>query len=504
MKFIYFFAALCIAVSASAQTPTWSTDVAKIMYTNCTSCHHSGGIAPFSLIEYSNAYQRKSLIANEVGAKRMPPFPADVTYRTYAHQRALSEADIATIISWVYADAPEGDISKAPTPPTYTGGDVIKSPDLSVKMPVYTSTAFGKDEYRAFVMPANLTEDKNITGIEIVPGNPEIVHHVLVFSDTSIIPVNLDAKDPEPGYSSFGGVGSMTAQLLGGYVPGSAPFKFPEGFGLKLPKGSRIIIQIHYPKGASGHTDQTKVNFEFAKGGGVIRPVYLDPILNEENITNGSLVIPANTKKTFTQLFDGITIDVSLMAVLPHMHLIGKSTKIWATPPVGEVIPIVKIDNWDFHWQMNYTFEKLVKIPKASLLESEVTYDNTTDNPNNPNSPPKIVRWGEKTTDEMCLTYFYYTFYLPGDENIDMTKVAFPVSVRPDVQVRDGYLYPNPAASFVNIKADNGASYSLKDALGREVSHGIITNGRVDVTNVADGMYYVAIGNTIEKLIVKK
>jgi hypothetical protein len=504
MKFIYFFAALCIAVSASAQTPTWSTDVAKIMYTNCTSCHHTGGIAPFSLIEYSNAYQRKTLIANEVGAKRMPPFPADVTYRTYAHQRALSEADIATIISWVYADAPEGDISKAPTPPTYTGGDVIKSPDLTVQMPIYTSTAFGKDEYRAFVIPAKLAEDKNITGIEIVPGNPEIVHHVLVFSDVSDVPATLDADDPEPGYSSFGGVGSNTAQLLGGYVPGSAPFKFPDGFGLKLPKGSDIIIQVHYPKGAVGHTDQTKVNFEFAKGGGFIRPVYLDPILNEENITNGSLVIPAGQKKTFKQLFDGITVDVSLMAVLPHMHLIGKSTKIWATPPVGEVIPIVKIDNWDFHWQMNYTFEKLVKIPKASLLESEVTYDNTTDNPNNPNSPPKIVRWGEKTTDEMCLTYFYYTFYLAGDENIDMTKVAFPVSVRPDVQVRDGYLYPNPAASFVNIKADNGASYSLKDALGREVSQGFITNGRVDVTNVADGMYYVAIGNTIEKLIVKK
>jgi hypothetical protein len=232
--------------------------------------------------------------------------------------------------------------------------------------------------------------------------------------------------------------------------------------------------------------------------------VYLDPILNEENITNGSLVIPANTKKTFTQLFDGVTIDVSLMAVLPHMHLVGKSTKIWVTPPVDETVPIIKIDDWDFHWQMNYTFEKLIKVPKGSLLESEVTYDNTTDNPNNPNSPPKLVRWGEKTTDEMCLTYFYYTFYLPGDENIDMTKVTFPTAVRPDVQVRDGYLYPNPAASFVNIKADNGASYSLKDALGREVSRGVITNGRVDVTNVADGMYYVAVGNTVEKLIVKK
>jgi hypothetical protein len=502
MKRILVFLALIISPSAFAQT--WSTDIAPIMYANCTSCHHEGGIGPFSLIEYKNAYQMRSLIANQVSAKKMPPFPADVSYRTYAHQRVLTESQIAAIVAWVNADAPEGDPSKAPTPPTYTGGDVIKNPDLSVQMPVYTSTAFGTDEYRAFVMPANLTEDKNITGIEIVPGNPEIVHHVLVFADTSIIPVNLDAKDPEPGYSSFGGVGSITAQLLGGYVPGSAPFKFPDGFGLKLPKGSRIIIQVHYPKGAAGHTDQTKVNFEFAKGSGFIRPVYLDPILNEENITNGSLVIPANTKKTFTQLFDGVTIDVSLMAVLPHMHLVGKSTKIWVTPPVDETVPIIKIDDWDFHWQMNYTFEKLIKVPKGSLLESEVTYDNTTDHPNNPNSPPKLVRWGEKTTDEMCLTYFYYTFYLPGDENIDMTKVTFPTAVRPDVQVRDGYLYPNPAASFVNIKADNGASYSLKDALGREVSRGVITNGRVDVTNVADGMYYVAVGNTVEKLIVKK
>lgn len=504
MKFFFFITALCIAVSVSAQTPTWSTDVAKIMYANCTSCHHEGGIAPFSLIEYNNAYQRKELIANEVGAKRMPPFPADITYRTYAHQRALSETDIATIISWIYADAPEGDKAQAPTPPAYTGGDVIKSPDLTVQMPVYTSTAFSGDEYRCFVVPTNLTEDKNITGIEIVPGNPEIVHHVLVFADTSIIPVQLDAKDPEPGYIGFGGVGSNTALLLGGYVPGTAPYKFPDGFGLKLPKNSRIIIQVHYPKGASGHTDQTKVNFEFSKGSGFVRPMYLDPILNEGNITNGSLVIQANTVKTFTQSYTDIGIDVSLMAVLPHMHLIGKSTKIWVVPPTGDTIPIIRINNWDFHWQMNYTFEKLIKVPAGSALESEVTYDNTTSNPNNPNSPPKIVRRGEKTTDEMCLTYFYYTFYLPGDENIDLTKVGFPLAVRPDVQVRDGYLYPNPAASFVNIKADNGANYSLKDALGREVSRGIISNGRVDVTNVADGMYYIAIGNTVDKLIVKK
>ncbi len=495
---------LAFAISLHAQTPTWSTDVAKIMYTNCTSCHHEGGIAPFSLIEYSNAFQRKSLIANEVGAKRMPPFPADVTYRSYAHQRALTTEQMATIIAWVNADAPEGDISKAPTPPSYTGGDVIKNPDLSVKMPVYTSTAFAGDEYRCFVIPTNLTEDKHITGIEIIPGNPGIVHHALIFADTSIIPVNLDAKDPQPGYVGFGGVGSNTAQLLGGYVPGTAPFKFPDGFGLKLQKGSRIIIQVHYPQGASGNTDQTKVNFEFSKGGGFVRPVYLDPILNEENIINGSLVIPANTTKTFKQRFNDISIDISLMAVLPHMHLIGKSTKIWVKPPTGDTIPIVRIPNWDFSWQMNYTFEKLIKVPKGSALESEVTYDNTTNNPKNPNSPPKLVTWGEETTDEMCLTYFYYTFYLPGDENIDMTKVAFPVSVRPDMQVREGNLYPNPAASLVNIKADNGASYSLKDALGREVSHGVITNGRVDVANVADGMYYVAIGNTVEKLIVKK
>lgn len=504
VRTFFLFSCLVFASFIQAQTPTWSLDIAPILYSNCTSCHHTGGIAPFSLIEYSNAYQRKELIANEVGAKRMPPFPADISYRSYAHQRALSPEQIATIIAWVNADAPEGDISKAPTPPTYLGGDVIKNPDLTVQMPVYTSTAFSGDEYRCFVIPTNLTEDKNITGIEIIPGNPEIVHHALIFADTSMIPVKLDQKDPEPGYLGFGGVGSNTAQLLGGYVPGAEPFKFPDGFGLKLLKGSRIIIQVHYPQGASGHTDQTKVNFEFSKGGGFVRPVYLDPILNEGTITNGSLVIPANTLKTFKQKFNDISVDVSLMAVLPHMHLVGKSTKIWVKPPTGDSIPIIHIPNWDFSWQMNYVFEKLIKVPKGSDLESEVTYDNTTNNPNNPNTPPKIVTWGEETTDEMCLTYFYYTFYLPGDENIDMTKVAFPTAVRPVNETTGEIIYPNPANSYINVASNDGTKYSLVDALGRVVSTGVVLNGKVDVTSVADGVYTVLVGGNASKLIVKK
>ena len=398
-------------------TPTWSSNIAKTMYTHCTSCHRDGGIAPFSLMKYEEVSSKKNSVLEAITSRSMPPYPADTKFRSYSHQRTLSDTEINDMIAWVSNDAPVGDIASAPKPPTYSSGPIIKNPSFTAQMPVYATQAKagGDDEYRCFVLDGSPTKDEFISAIEVVPGNPEIVHHVLVFQDTSSIPLKLDAESPGPGYPGFGGVGSSTADLIGVYVPGIEPYFFPKGFGVRFQKGARIILQVHYPAGTEGKQDFTAVRLVYSDAPST-REVFISPLLNRKNIVDGPLRLPPGQVKTFTQRIT-IPNDATVFSVMPHMHLLGKSIEI-NLMTLKDTIPVISIPHWDFHWQMAYTFKTLQKVPRGSVLESKVTYDNTEENPHNPSIPPKEVTWGEGTTDEMMLTYFYYTGYQPGDELI--------------------------------------------------------------------------------------
>ena len=283
---------------SNAQNPNWAEHVAPILYQNCTKCHIAGGIAPFSLVGYSNAQAMASSIANSVETKRMPPWPADPKYKRYAHERILSAQEIETIKQWANNNAPSGNLSLAPSDPVPQNGSQLNGANLVLKMPNYivnTTT----DEYRCFVLPTNIQQNQFATALEVVPGNRQIVHHVLVFQDTSIIPVNKDNQDPNPGYLAFGGTGSPTSQLIGVYVPGQEPFVFTNGFGTKLLKNTRIILQIHYPGGINSILDSTKIYLKTTTN--TLREVFIAPILNHNNnsMTNGPLYIPANVQKTF-------------------------------------------------------------------------------------------------------------------------------------------------------------------------------------------------------------
>ena len=196
-----------------AQIPNWSEHVAPILYKNCTSCHISGGIAPFSLVGYSNAQSMASSIAGATESKRMPPWPANTKYKRYAHERILSASEIETIKQWANNNAPSGNLNLAPANPTPTIGSQITNATIKLKMPNYTVNT-SSDLYRCFVLPTNIPQNEYVTALEVIPGNRQIVHHVLVFQDTSMIPVNLDNADSGPGYVAFGGTGSQTSQLI--------------------------------------------------------------------------------------------------------------------------------------------------------------------------------------------------------------------------------------------------------------------------------------------------
>ncbi len=443
---------ICSVRGAFAQAK-WAEDVAPILYNRCASCHHSGGLAPFPLITYNEAVAYAASIAHDVSNRIMPPWPPDPHYARLAHERLLSNSEISTLLSWVNGNTPQGNVSAAPTPPMYNSNSQIGTADLTVTIPTYTSTATSTDMYRCFVMPTNVAANKFITTMEVIPGNGAIVHHVLVYYDTSSVAYQLDAADPGPGYTNFGGSGSSTARLIGAWVPGSMPMYYPSGFGMQLPANAHIILQIHYPQGSNGQADSTKVNFKLSTA--TLRPLFMDAVLSHgTNMTNGPLIIPANTTKTFYERYV-VPVDVSVLNVAPHMHLIGRSMKVYAIKTGNDTLGLIDIPEWDFHWQGSYDFRKMLHFPVGTVLEAEAFYDNTTANPENPSNPPQLVYAGEGTTDEMMLSFFTYTAYFPGDENIvidnsplvDLTAATNPI---PTIDA-DFTLYPVPAIDQIQL-----------------------------------------------------
>ncbi|MBC7425740.1 MAG: T9SS type A sorting domain-containing protein [Bacteroidia bacterium] len=451
---------------------TWTENIAPILYSNCTKCHNSNGIANFPLITYSDAFNKKGSIKDQVEQGIMPPWPPDHDYRDFSHERLLSESDKKSIIDWVINGAPQGDISKAPTPPVYKKGATINSPDMILRMPTYTINT-SSDLYQCFVMPSNLSLSKFLSDIEVLPGNSSVVHHVLVFQDTALTCQMLDNATPEPGYTNFGGVGSNSAELIATWVPGGASlYHFPTGLGIKINKNAFIIIQVHYPAGIINKQDSTKVFLKFSPSNS-LRQITIAPVLDHDaTLTNGPLFIQANTTKTFNAEFN-VPIDASLLFIGPHMHLIGKKIKVWAVTASKDTIPLIKIDNWDFHWQGMYTFNNLIKIPAGSTLYSEAFYDNTASNPEQPNNPPKDVVKGEKTTDEMMLVYFAFTPYQLGDESITVGLKTAPNSgIVSTPQLYEPY--PNPSDKSFSVdfylNSQEFASFEISDINGRIIS----------------------------------
>lgn len=393
--------------------PTWSSDVAKIIYGNCTSCHRTGGIAPFALETYEEVSNMAGWLQQAMDSKRMPPWTPDENYKHFVHERVMDPADIATFQQWVTVGMPSGNLNIAPPLPVYSNGSQLGTPDISLTIPTYTVTT-SNDVYHNFELFVGNSAFTNATAIEVIPGNTAIVHHVLVFQDSTNNPINPN---------SAGGTGSAASQLLYGYVPGASPYFTPVGTGFRLAPNTRIIVQVHYAPGSNGLSDATTVNFKTDNS--QLRKISVSAVLNHSNMTNGPLSIPANQVKTFNseQILPN---KFTTLFAFPHMHLIGKSFKVWANAPLtGDTTRIVWIPEWDFHWQDNFIFPNAIIMPTGTTVRAQAVYDNTTLNPNNPSSPPQNVTAGESTNDEMFLVFFAYLPFVTGDQNLIIDKRVF-------------------------------------------------------------------------------
>jgi hypothetical protein len=404
-----------------------------------------------------------------------------------------------------------------PSAPVYTTNEAITDPDLVITMPNYNIGTIGNDVYRCFVIPSGLLQDRFISEIEVVPGNREAVHHVLLYQDVSLTPGTLDAGDPGPGYTSFGGTGSNTSVLIGGWVPGQGHKVYPNNMGVKIPAGANIVMQIHYPTTTTGQSDQTKVNIKYTNG--TVREVEIAAALNHGALNEGLLYIPANEVRTFTANYLVPAVNITVLDVSAHMHLIGRSIKAWAVTPANVTIPLIDIPEWDFHWQGFYDFRQPIKIPAGSMLYSTATYDNTTNNPFNPSNPPQPVYVGESTTDEMMLIYFSYTIHYPGDENIviDTSTVVqtynncnfMTLGVNEQQIESDFKPYPNPTDGplSLNLPAGSKATIRLVDGFGKMILEQPFASGSIDLQHLSKGIYHLTAiteaGTSTQKVVIR-
>ena len=410
---VIFTAALTTRTRSAAQspTPTFSKDVAPILYKNCVSCHRPGEMAPMSLMTYELArpYARSIRARVELGA--MPPWHAEAPVGTFVNERRLTPAEKQTLIQWAASGAPEGDPKDLPKPPVFPAGWTIGTPDAIVAMTQpFEVPASGTIAYQYFQVPTNFTEDKWIQSLEIRPGVRSVVHHVLVFaSEPGGTPRQqpfVQRNDGGRGRQVAPAVAAALAQaprgpLIATTAPGTNAQIFEPGSALRIKAGSVLTLQVHYTATGKAENDRTSVGFVFAKEAPKQE-------VRSASFINRQLAIPPRASDYRLDAQIEFTQDTRITALFPHTHLRGKSWEYRLTYPDGREEVVLSVPRYDFNWQTYYQFAKPLAVPKGSRLVAIAHYDNSANNKSNPN-PNVEVRWGDQTWEEMQYSGITYT-----------------------------------------------------------------------------------------------
>ena len=410
---------------------TYYGDVKPILDAHCTSCHVEGGIGPFALTTFDDVAAVASLVASAVESRAMPPFLAAPAVRPLKYDASLSDAQIATIRSWVDAGTPSGDMDNP--------GEVLtreirelSQVDLTIAMASAHTPSTSPDEYRCFVIEWPLDEPKYVTGLNVRPGNLKIAHHAvpyLIDPESASVVDAADGADGISGYPCFGGAippgaDAFPTKIISAWVPGEAGQDFPEGTGVLVRPGSRIVLQMHYSTVEANGPDQSQVDFRLADA--VEHDAGNLPWLDIGWPSNPeSMLIPAGADDVVHE-WVGDPTQAPLMAsfvpgldpsegivmhsVLPHMHKLGKSVSMQVERQDGTVEPVLDISRWDFDWQGYYEFAEPITLLPGDQLRLRCEFDNTMQNQPLVSGERRAVAdvmWGEGTYDEMCAASIY-------------------------------------------------------------------------------------------------
>ena len=377
---------------------TFNNQVVRIFQRNCQTCHRPGEVAPFSLTTYKDAHARRDDILEAVESRYMPPWKAVPGHGEFTGVRRLSDEEIRVLARWVAEGAPEGEPRDLPAPRTFPTGWRLGTPGavLAMEEP-FTVPPRTKDIYRCFVVPIRIPgEWRMIRASEVLPGNSKIVHHVQTFLDVTGRSVELDQAEPGPGYTCFGGPRFDSVGGLGGWAPGYPPIEIPSGVAWGIPPGARLVIQVHYNNpGDTPETDVTQIGVHFTGGP-------FDRRLALVRASAWGFEIPADAARKTVTASATLAEDLEALSIHAHMHLLGRAMTVTANLPDGTKRPMLRIDDWDFEWQIRYSYTRPVPLPAGTRIEAECVYDNSAANPKNPSKPPRLVTSGFETTDEMC------------------------------------------------------------------------------------------------------
>ena len=387
---------------------TFTKDIAPLVFAKCVPCHRPNGAGPFPLLDFDDVASRTPEIRKVTSTRFMPPWRPAPGYAEYANDRSLSSAEIDLIARWIDGGALRGDPRDMPPPPALRDGWQLGEPDLVVRMAApYALASEGKDVYRNFVIHAPVPSLRFVKAWELRPGT-RAIHHAIMNIDRYGLARRRDEADPEPG---FGGMDVGDAQSADGFYLVWTPGKFaapPDPTAaFRVDEHTDFVLQLHMQPTGKPETVNPTIGLYFADRPPTRPRVTLrvgDPPIDipageEHYVVTSDYVLPA---------------DVDVLTVFPHAHYVATKMRTWATLPDGSERGLLKIDDWDFNWQDEYTFARPVSLPRGTKISMEFVYDNSARNPRNPQHPPKRVRTGERSVDEMANVTFQV---VPRDAN---------------------------------------------------------------------------------------
>ncbi|MDB5294223.1 MAG: Copper type ascorbate-dependent monooxygenase, C-terminal domain protein [Phycisphaerales bacterium] len=387
------------AAPSPAGSPTYHKDVAPIVAANCAGCHRPGEAAPFPLLSYGDAKRRAGQIVDLTSRRIMPPWKPDGGDVHFVGERRLTDAQLATLKSWSEAGAPEGNPADAPPAPAFPEGWRFGTPDLVVSMPAeYTVPADGPDVYRTFVLPVAVPPGKYVRAAEYRPRNRQVVHHAVLGSmkrDEANRRLSAEPAGTGPGFKSgLNAPGDRLPGSPGIWVPGKDPLPLPDGYALPWPADRDLVLQLHLHPTGKPEDELSSVGLYLTDAPPTGRMSAVVLMNSQVDIPPGAVGHTLKSTKT-------IKSDVDVIGLFPHMHLIGRTCAATATRPDGSAVRLLSIPDWDFRWQGYYQCREPVRLPAGTRIDTTWTFDNSADNPAQPSNPPRRVRFGEGTTDEM-------------------------------------------------------------------------------------------------------
>lgn len=404
----------CILTPVEEPGPiTFTRHVAPILRDKCAMCHRPGGPAPFSLVTYEQVKPRAHLIAEVTRTRLMPPWKAGPESGEFLGQRHLTDADIATLQRWIDEGLVEGDARDLPDMPRWAEGWQLGTPDVVVGLPEpYTLAAEGTDVFRVFVLPVPLDRTRYVRGLEFRPGNPRVVHHANIRIDPTPASRRRDEADPAPGYDGLLAHSAVyPAGHFLGWTPGQVAPLVPDTMAWRIDRGTDLVVQLHLQPSGKPEVVAPTIGLFFGHHPPTTTPAVI-------RLGNQRIDIPAGEPDYVIADSYVLPVDVELHAVQPHAHYRARQVEGVATLPDGTRRSLIRIADWDFRWQHVYRYAEPLVLPKGTTLAMRFRYDNSAANPRNPQLPPRRVRWGQRSFDEMGDLWFQVVPRRPQDLTI--------------------------------------------------------------------------------------